>query len=295
MGKKKVSLDLVLITGGSSGIGLALAKKFAQLGSKIIIVGRNKDKLTQAIEKISRFFRDTSQEIIPLQADVSQHEVYIPLLTKILNTVGVPDIVVNSAGITKPAFFNDISMEEFQKIIDVNYLGTVATIKAVLPAMLKRDSGTIVNISSVAGFIGTPGYTAYGASKFAIKGLTDALRLELLHSGVNVSIVYPPDTQTPMLEEENKIKPALVKALSEAASPVSAEEVAETILAGITKQRYVIAPGKDTALLHFLAGFLGWGPIYPIMDWMLRDAERKVTSHPAKYAHNDITNPNQRR
>lgn len=295
MGKKKPLLNLVLITGGSSGIGLALAKKFAELGSKIIIVGRNKDKLTRAMDEISRFFPDKSQEIIPLQADVSQHEIYIPLLMQTLDTVGVPDIVVNSAGITKPAFFNAISIEEFRKIIEVNYLGTVATIKATLPRMLERNSGHIVNISSVAGFIGTPGYTAYGASKFAIKGLTDALRLELLHTGVKVSIVYPPDTQTPMLEEENKIKPAVVKALSEAASPVSAEEVAQAILAGIIKQQYVIAPGKDTALLHFLAGFLGWGPIYPIMDWMLKDAERKVASSPTKYAYNDVANPNQRR
>ncbi len=283
----------VLITGGSSGIGLALAKTFAQQGAHLMIVGRNRDKLTQAIHEISNHCISTSQTITPIQADVGQYDIYMPLLEKAIDTLGVPDIVVNSAGITKPAFFNDISIEEFEKIARVNYLGTVATIKAVLPQMLKRKSGHIVNISSVAGFIGTPGYTAYGASKFALKGLSDALRLELKNTGVHISIVFPPDTETPMLEEENKIKPPVVKAISEAAAPVSPEEVAKAIVQGIEKKRYIITPGKDTALLHFLAGFLGWGPVYPIMDWMLRDAERKVASNPAKYSYDNVSNPNQ--
>lgn len=293
MDTKTNKSHFVLITGGSSGIGLALAKAFAQQGSNLVIVGRNQEKLNQAVNEISKKCVSTSQTINPIQADVSQYEVYIPLLEQAIETFGVPDIVVNSAGITKPAFFNDISMEEFEKIARVNYLGTVATIKAVLPHMLKRKSGYIVNISSVAGFIGTPGYTAYGASKFAIKGLSDALRLELKNTGVNISIVYPPDTETPMLEEENKIKPPVVKAISEAAAPVSPEEVAKAIIQGIGKKRYVITPGKDTALLHFLAGFLGWGPVYPIMDWTLHDAERKVASNPAKYSHDNVSNPDQ--
>jgi 3-dehydrosphinganine reductase len=140
--------------------------------------------------------------------------------------------------------------------------------------MIKRGSGTIVNIASQAGFIGVFGYSAYSGSKYAVRGLSDVLRAELKPLGIHVSIVFPPDTQTPQLDFEAPLKPIETKEIAGSSRVMSAEAVSEAILNGIHKGRYVILPGTEGKLFYRLTNLLG-NLTYPIMDWLVRKAQKK--------------------
>ena len=120
-------------------------------------------------------------------------------------------------------------------------------VKALLPAMLERGSGQIVNVSSMAGFVGAFGYTAYGASKYAVRGFSDVLRLEVKPLGIRVSVVFPPDMDTPGLANENKTKPfeTFAAASTKALPP---QQVAKSTLAGMRRGQYIILPGMDAQI-----------------------------------------------
>jgi 3-dehydrosphinganine reductase len=139
--------------------------------------------------------------------------------------------------------------------------------------MIKRGSGHIVNISSIAGFLGVYGYTAYGASKYAVRGFSDVLRAEMKPLGIQVSVVFPPDTDTPQLAYENQFKPPETKELAGNAHAVSPEIVAKAILRGVARRQYVIIPGFEGKLYYWLGGLVGTG-LYPIMDLMVAQARR---------------------
>jgi 3-dehydrosphinganine reductase len=140
--------------------------------------------------------------------------------------------------------------------------------------MIKRRSGHIVNISSVAGFMGVFGYAAYGAAKYAVRGYSEVLRAELKPYNIGVSVVFPPDTDTPQLAYENQFKPMETRELAGNAAVLSPETVAETILKGIIRKRFAILPGSESKLYYRLTGWLGSG-LYPIMDMMIAQAQKK--------------------
>jgi len=259
---------LILITGGSSGIGKALALKLDQAGAKLVLVARRMELLlaTQSL------MRGPCRVIAADVSDASQVE---KAINEVEKDLGVPDIIINSAGVAHPGYVQELPLSVFREMMEINYFGTVNTVKAALPSMLARQSGWIVNISSVAGFIGVFGYTAYGASKFAVRGFSDALRAELKPLGIGVSIVFPPDTDTPQLTYENTLKPPETKALAGNAGLLSPDEVAEEILLSVKKRRYLILPGREAKLLYVLHHVLG-GTIYPIMDILIRRARRKL-------------------
>jgi 3-dehydrosphinganine reductase len=157
--------------------------------------------------------------------------------------------------------------------------------KAVVPGMAGRGSGHIVNISSGAGFIARYGYTAYGATKYALQGFSDVLRLEMKPLGINVSIVFPPDTDTPQLAYEKEYQPPETKALAGVASLISPnwaskstlmspEEVAELTIPQVERGRYMIMPGFEIKLLYWLSRIFG-SSIYPVLDWMIARAQRE--------------------
>ncbi|MBA4380889.1 MAG: short-chain dehydrogenase, partial [Anaerolinea sp.] len=188
---------------------------------------------------------------------------------------GLPDLVINSAGVTQPGYVQDLDLSVFRQMMEINYFGTVHVVKAVLPGMMARGCGHIVNISSVAGFAGVFGYSAYGASKYAVRGLSDVLRAELKPQGIRVSVVFPPDTDTPQLAYDKLFQPPETKVLNAKAKMLSADEVAEAILRGVRQNKYIILPGADTKFFYHLNNLLGNG-IYPLMDWWVSDARRKA-------------------
>jgi len=261
----------IIITGGSSGIGLALVKELIDLGANIWIIARDEKKILDVIAQIDK----TKQNINYFLADV-QNFSEIKILANELSQKNINiDGLINSAGVTHPEEFGSIQIDKFRWMMDVNYFGTVHCTMAFLPLM--ASGSFIVNISSMAGVIGLYGYSAYGASKFAVRGFTDVLRSELKPKNIHVSIVFPPDTDTPQLDYENKFKPEITKIISGSATTIlSAEKVAHEIVTGIKNKNYMIIPGTESKVLYHLSNLLG--PLtYKIMDLMVSQAMKKTT------------------
>ncbi len=269
-----------LITGGSSGIGLSLGRKLAALGADVCILARRVAQLQSAAEQIKACRLSPAQKVIPLAADVSRRAEVSAALDDVLKTTGTPDLLVNSAGVVHPGRFVELELDQFEWMIHVNYLGTVYTTHALVPAMLQRRSGHIVNVSSVAGYVGVYGYSAYSPSKFAVRGFSDVLRSELKPHGIRVSIAFPPDTDTPQLEYEKVYRPPVTSELSGNVAAISADQVAQAIIQGVRRNRYMIFPNFDSALTFHLSNLLGnsW---YTLLDWMVAKALKKNRETPS--------------
>jgi 3-dehydrosphinganine reductase len=184
-------------------------------------------------------------------------------------------LLVNSAGVARPGYFHEISLDDFRWMMDINYFGTVYMTRAVLPGMMERGSGHIVNISSITGFLGAFGYSAYTASKFAVSGFSEVLRAELKPLGIRVSIVFPPDVDTPQLAYESQFRPAETRTLVEGLRILSPEAVAATILRGVSRGQYVIIPGAMGKALYWLLHTMSH-VAYPVMDWIVARAKKQV-------------------
>lgn len=277
MNMKNVFLEkTVLITGGSSGIGLALAKILAKHGANLVLLARRADRLDSAEKEIRTFSNATSGLIEKIIADVANEDEVKTGIGKFVSDHGVPDYLINSAGVSRPGMFEETSADVFRWMMNVNFLGTVYATQAVIPGMIARNSGYIVNISSMAGFLGVVGYTAYGASKFAVRGFSDTLRAEMKLHNINVSVVFPPDTDTPQLAEEEPYKPAVTKALSTGNTSLrSADEVADSILKGVARKQYIITPGMDNTLLYRANSLLG-NLSYWVMDQLVKQAKHQA-------------------
>jgi 3-dehydrosphinganine reductase len=249
----------VLITGGSSGIGKATAKLWASRGANVAIVGRDSVKLEQARSEIAAARLQDSQQIVALSADVSDRAQAEQAMQTAIAQLGTPDVLITCAGIAHPGYFNELPIEIFEQTMAINYFGSLYCIKAVLPAMETQRRGHIVVVSSGAGLIGIYGYTPYSPSKFALRGLAEALRGELKTAGIGISIVYPPDTDTPQLIAENRTKPPETKQITATAKTWTAEAVAQTILTGVEKRAFIIAPGQEMSVLARLHSVLAPG------------------------------------
>jgi len=263
-----------LVTGGSSGIGLATACLLASKGANVYILARRKEYLSTALEKIKSAANREEQTFGSIEADVGDENAVNSAIQNLIHTAGVPDLLINSAGVAQPGYVQEIDMKVFRWMMEVNFFGTVQVIKSLLPGMMERGSGYIVNISSMAGYLGVFGYSAYGASKYAIRGFSDVLRAEMKPHGIGVSLVFPPDTETPQLAYEEQFKPDETKALTESGGRMSPEEVARAIVKGIEKGRYLILPGGENKIFYHLNNLLG-GTVFSVMDGMISNAQKK--------------------
>ena len=221
------------ITGGSSGIGLATGELLARNGAEVFIASRDQKKLAEAENRI----RNCSGSGV---MDVTDRSSVIQLTGRYLENNGPPDILVNSAGMACASRLEEMPDEVIYSTLETNLLGTILTTRCFLDDMKKGSS--IVNIGSIAGFLGLYGYTVYSASKFGITGFSESLRMELRPRGINVSIVMPPDTDTPQLEKENRTKPETLKKISGSIKPIAPEKVAGSVLKAIETGRFMVIP-----------------------------------------------------
>lgn len=175
---------VVVITGASSGIGRALAKEFASLGSKLALAARR----TELLEKLQDELSDT--EIFILKTDVSNENDCRLLMDETIKRFGKIDVLINNAGISMRANFEDVDLKVIHQLMDVNFYGTVYCTKYALPHLLKTK-GSLVGVISIAGYVGLPGRTGYSASKFAIRGFLDTIRIENLNKGLHVLVAAP--------------------------------------------------------------------------------------------------------
>jgi 3-dehydrosphinganine reductase len=262
-----------LITGGSSGIGLAISRLLVARGADVWLAARDPAKLESACKELKRA-ANPSQRIGSSPADVSVEAQVRSAAEQAARELGALDLVVNSAGITYPGYFQDLPADIFRQNMEINYFGTLNVCRAVAPEMIRRRRGDIVNISSLVAIVAIFGYSAYAASKWAVRGLSDVLRSELKQYGVNVHIAFPPDTDTPQLAFEEPIKPKETKVIASTNKVYSAEVVARDILRGVERNRYVILTGMDSTLFYWLSNLAG--PLqYSVMDLIVADAVAK--------------------
>jgi short-subunit dehydrogenase len=258
----------VFITGGSSGIGLALAKAFASCGADIVIFARNLPALETARQQIVASQVNASQQAACYAADVTDFKQANNIFKQAVEETGAPDILINCVGIAQPSYFETISFEMFEKTIRTNLYSVWNACTAFVPHM-KRKGGHIVNTASIAGFIGVFGYTDYCMSKFGIIGFSEALRSELKPYNINVSVLCPPDTDTPGYALENATKPVETAAVSGNAKLLSPEFVAHALLKQLPKKKLMIIPGRDGKMTWLLKRFIP-GVVERFMDKAIR-------------------------
>ncbi len=182
---------VIIITGASSGIGRAMAIEGAKLGARIVAAARSMDKLQQVVEEIKQM----GGEAIAVQTDVSQKDDCYNLVEKALDSFGKIDILINNAGVSMRALFEDMKIEVFEKVMNINFMGTVYCTHAAIKELIKQK-GWVVGVSSGAGIAPLPGRTAYSASKFAMYGFLRTLGAENLGTGLRTLIVHPGFTAT---------------------------------------------------------------------------------------------------
>ena len=245
------SSKVVIVTGASSGIGLASVYRFMELGANVVLAARSIDKLEKIASDLNQKFAAHSSQPMAhcIKTDVTKEEDCKNLIEKTVDKFGKIDILVNNAGISMRAVFKDLDLKVMHSLMDTNFWGTVYCTKYALPYLLE-SKGTVVGVISTAGYVGLPARTAYSASKFAVRGFLETLRIEHLYDGMHVMIFAPgfttsnirnvaltadgsPQGETP--RDENRM--------------MSAERVARILSRGIMRRRaeMVLTPlGKAT-------------------------------------------------
>ncbi|NLE76748.1 MAG: SDR family oxidoreductase [Chloroflexi bacterium] len=261
-----------LITGGSSGIGKAIACELARRGAHVTLVARTPSRLEEAAAEITACRHSAGQTVQTFVVDVRDAQAVHRVVTEVEGAGGAIDLLVNAAGIAHPGYFHELPLSVFRDTMEINYFGTVHTTQAVAPAMMQRRRGRILNFSSMGGLAAVFGYTAYSASKFAVRGFSEALRSELKPYGITVSVVYPPDTDTPQLASENRIKPPETKRIAAAAKVMQPEAVARIALEGVARGKVLIIPGLESRLLYIALQVAG-AAAHSVTDMLVRQAQ----------------------
>ena len=242
---------VIIVTGASSGIGLASAKRFVSLGAKVVLAARSIDKLeTIADELNNRFSANDSKPMAHcIKTDVTKEDDCKNLIDKTVEKFGKIDILVNNAGVSMRAVFKDLDLKVMKTLMDTNFWGTVYCTKYALPYLLE-SKGSVVGVISTAGYVGLPARTAYSASKFAVRGFLETLRIEHLYDELHVMIFAPGFTTS------NIRNVALTADGSQQGETprneermMSAERVARILARGITRKKaqMVLTPlGKAT-------------------------------------------------
>ncbi len=274
MKKRPFKGKSAIVCGGSKGIGKATAKLFVQLGGNVCIVARTLETLKIAAEEIKALKSEGSQFVETISCDTSNLEQIKQFFSEYIKKFEVPDYLFNYVGISYPQYTDKFEFKDLKFHMETNYYGQLVPIITLLPYFLEKKKGYIINMSSVAGYIGLMGYAAYTPTKFAVAGLSEVLRHEYKPYNIKVSVVYPPDTDTYGLHEEAKTRPEELNIISERAGLMQPEEVAEKILIDILKNKFYILPGSSKFLWRMMRLFpkiVHW-----VSDGDLRKARKRL-------------------
>lgn len=262
-------MPVAYITGGSSGIGLAAARQLAEQEYNLALFARGKGRLDEAKNSLETNFPACRVEVFPV--DVSEKAELLQAIQRAIAALGVPEVAIASAGVAVPGLFVEQDCELAERHMAVNYYGSYHFVKALAPEMAKSGHGRIGLISSGAAFFGIYGYSAYAPTKFAIRALAEVLRIELAPLGLSVTLCYPPDTETPQLEEEKRTKPRATQIITDGGGLWQPEDVAKRLLRGMHRGAATVAIGWQLKMLLCFGGVLA-----PALRWHQNRIVRKV-------------------
>lgn len=248
---------VIIITGASSGIGLAAARLFASMDAKVVIAARSAEKLDEVKSTMPN-----PDNILCVKTDVAVEDDCKNLVQQTVDKFGRIDILVNNAGISMRAMFRDLELDVIRHLMDTNFWGTVYCTKYALPYILETK-GSIVGVISIAGYTGLPGRTGYSASKFAIRGFLNTLRVEHRYDGIHV-MVFAPGFTTSNIRNVALLADGSLQGTTprNESKMMSAEAVAQRMAYGLRKRKkeMILTPiGKLTKIFNFIMpGFVEW-------------------------------------
>ncbi|MEX2246555.1 MAG: SDR family oxidoreductase [Dehalococcoidia bacterium] len=257
--------QVVIVTGGGRGIGRSTALEFAREGATLLLAGRRMDALRTTAGEV----HEEGGKASVAQCDVAQEADLQALVDKAMKQHGRIDALVNNAGVVTGGRLDEIDPEDIRRMVDVNIWATIRLTQLTLPHMRQAKSGTIINISSLAGRMGMPFYATYCASKFAVRGFSEALRRELRHDGIDVIAVYPGGTATDMLENVEFERFGLPMA--------TAEQVARAIVRGVRWGTPEVFVGLGDSFMSRWNDMLPWTVDYGVD--IVRERVREAVSN----------------
>lgn len=248
---KKLSGKRVVITGASSGIGAAMAREYAAMGAKVVLGARQQDKLDELCKEITA----KGGQAVYSVTDVTKAEDCEKLIQKAVDSFGGIDVLICNAGISMRALFDDLDLSVLHRLMDVNFWGTVYCTKYALP-YLQQSKGSLVGISSVAGIHGLPGRTGYSASKFAMTGFLETIRVENLKKGLHVMVACPGFTASNV-----RFSALTADGSQQGSTPreegkmMTAEQVAHIVARGIARRKRLCLMEIEGRATHFVKKF----------------------------------------
>jgi len=260
----------VFVTGGMSGLGKALASEYLRRGSDVAIfdLALNDEVLLE----LEEFRQSDSQNIVAYAANVTDFEALNRAVEQAVEVIGRPELAINCAGIQRAQPFEQLPREDFELVFKVNVFGSRNFAEAVLPRM--RSGARLALVSSMAGFAANYSYAAYCGSKFGVIGLGRVLRLEYKPRGIDVSLICPPEVDTPMVVDEMKNMHPASRRLKDIGGSLSLEAAITGILAGLDAGRGVIIPGGKAKLTYFCNRYLPDFIMNGVVDKIVRSVLR---------------------
>ncbi|WP_250654976.1 SDR family oxidoreductase [Alkalimarinus coralli] len=256
---KNFSGKTIVITGAGSGIGRGLAKSMALKGAALALVDLSEDSLNETANMLS----DNALSIRCYPLDVSDKKAVYELADQVYKDFGRVDVVINNAGVALSETVEDMSYDDFEWVMDINFWGVVYGTKAFLPYLKRSSEAYIVNISSIFGLISVPAQSAYNASKFAVKGFTEALRLELKGTTVNPICVHPGGIKTNIAKSarfyksiDGSLDRDEAMNLFDKFTWTTPDKAAETIINGIVKKNKRVLIGPDARIVDWFQRLL---------------------------------------
>ncbi len=243
--------NTIWVVGASSGIGRELARQYAQAGNNVLVSARR-------LEKLEELVQEAPDQITAVQLDVVDEDSIESATKRVFEGDSTPGTIILNAGIYKPMSHTHFMARNAEETMIVNYLGVVRMIENILPRLLKAKSGKIVVVASVAGYIGLPLSLAYGPTKAALINLCEALRIELMGSGVSIQLVNPGFVKTPLTAQNKFQMPFLL----------DADDAAKRILKGIDGDQFEIAFPRRFAYLLKLIRMLPYAISLPLLKKM---------------------------
>lgn len=261
---------VILITGASSGIGEATARLFARQGYRVALAARRLTRLQELAEQI----HEQGGQALAVHTDVSKLDAVNHMITSVLDQWGQVDVLFNNAGFGRLDWLESLdTVEDVQNQIAVNLTGLIWCTQAVLPAMIKKNQGHIINMASMAGFIAPPTYSVYAATKFGVRGFSEALRREIGIFGIRVSTIYPGAVNTEFEQHTGAQRKTGVR--SPGFLTLSSEQVARAVF------KLVKRPGRDL-VIPWPMQLAAWGnSIMPgifdkVIEWLFVRPERHI-------------------